>query len=400
MKIAFAIENFSPHGGGAESYAVSLADRMVSEGWEAHLFGHEWHGAPEAAIFHKIPRLPKWVPPSVRILHFALMHRKAVRGFDFDVTVGFGNTISMNVYQSHGGVHDMSSSRKLKAVSNPALRLLKACAMWLSPKYHARRWIESAAFRIRPRPIVIAISDMVRKDMAERFSVDEESIRLVYNGIDVARFRDVSRSGRAGLRERLGFSEETLFLFMAYDFRKKGVKDLIEAAGALKRRVGEGKFGVVVVGNQPSPSLRRLVQRLELGSSVVFPGPTKAPETYYGACDVFVLPTYYDACSLVVFEAMAAGLPAITTVFNGAAGIISHGKDGMILRNPGDSLELADSMEAFLDPAALGRCAREAELKAQQYTLERNHGEMIAIFREAAERKRTRSGPTSMGSQV
>ena len=61
----------------------------------------------------------------------------------------------------------------------------------------------------------------------------------------------------------------------------------------------------------PSSALATQVQHSGLAGKVVFPGPTREPESFYQACDVFILPTFYDACSLVVFEAMAAGLPAI-----------------------------------------------------------------------------------------
>jgi UDP-glucose:(heptosyl)LPS alpha-1,3-glucosyltransferase len=383
VNIALAIENFSPHSGGAESYAVDLARTLVSEGWEVHLFGHSWDGQPEQAHFHPIPRLPRWAPPSMKIVDFALRHRRMVAEHKFDVVLGFGNTVEMNVYQSHGGVHAISNLRKLDAVRNPLLRFIKRLALLVTPKYHARAWIESAPFRLHRRPVVVAISDMVRDDMATYFHLDKDDIRLVYNGINQARF-SAPKSSESSLREKLGFREEVLFLFMAYDFKKKGVGYLVEAAGELKERVGEGRFGVVVVGRPPSPDLNRLVDRFGLHDTVVFPGPTKAPETFYQACDVFVLPTFYDACSLVVFEAMAAGLPAITTRNNGAAGIIHDGVDGLILKNPRDVEETAEAMERFLDAELLVTAGEAARRTAARYTLERNHRAMLDIFQEVA----------------
>jgi UDP-glucose:(heptosyl)LPS alpha-1,3-glucosyltransferase len=173
-----------------------------------------------------------------------------------------------------------------------------------------------------------------------------------------------------------------LFLFMAYDFRKKGVRYLIEAAGELLARVGRCKFGVVVVGRHPSLQLKRLVSKLQLNDIVVFPGPTRDPEAYYRSCDVFVLPTFYDACSLVVFEAMAAGLPAITTVFNGAAGIIRHGIDGMVLSDPRNVHEMADAMQQYVEPDTLRSASAAARTTAGKYTLEANHEQMINIMLE------------------
>jgi UDP-glucose:(heptosyl)LPS alpha-1,3-glucosyltransferase len=384
MKIALALENFGRFAGGAESYAVELARTLVSEGWEVHLYGHSWDGEPAQAVFHPIPRLPRWVPPSVRILSFAFHHRKMVSQERFDVILGFGNTLKMNVYQSHGGVHYWSSVRKLQAVRNPIFRFFKTLALFAAPKYHARAWIESAAFRMPQRPVIIAIADMVREDMADYFHVDKGSIRLVYNGIDQARFGRQVQERRVEIRRALGFGhDDVLFLFMAYDFRKKGVRYLVEAAAKLRDMVGPTGWGVVVVGRPPSPVLTRLVQQLDLTGKVAFPGSTREPEHFYQACDVFILPTFYDACSLVVFEAMAAGLPAITTQFNGAAGIITDGVDGAVLRDPRNTDEMAAAMQRFLDKQFLQRASAAARKTAAQYTLDNNHRAMLEILRDA-----------------
>lgn len=387
LKIAMAMENFSRRGGGAEAYAVELAHTLVREGWEVHLYGHSWDQDPEEAVFHPIPRLPRWIPPSVRILHFALRHKRMVRENDFDVILGFGNTVEMNVYQSHGGVHFKSNIKKVKAVSNPVVRWAKALFLFAAPKYHARAWIESAPFRMPERPEIIAISDMVRDDMSRYFSIPKDEIRLVYNGIDVSRFgRDLGEGG-SRLRSEWGFDDRILFLFMAYDFRKKGVRYLVEASAKLRDRVGSERFGVVVVGGPPSPALARLVKKLDLSDIVRFPGRTTEPEASYQACDVFILPTFYDACSLVVFEAMAAGLPAITTVHNGAAGVISDGTDGMVLQDPSNLEEMAHAMEGFLDAEFLVSASSAAKRKAFLYTKERNHEQMLDILHHVAGRK-------------
>jgi UDP-glucose:(heptosyl)LPS alpha-1,3-glucosyltransferase len=359
----------------------------VAEGWEVHFFGHSWDGEPEAAIFHPIRQLPKWVPPSLRIFDFALQHRKLVGQDAFDIILGFGNTIEMNVYQSHGGVHYTSNIKKLGAVRSPLIRVIKTLLLFATPKYHARAYIESSAFRRPNHPTIVAISGMVRDDMSRYFRVPKDEIKLVYNGVDVKRFgAAVDPAEGTELRQRLGFDREVLFLFMAYDFKKKGVRFLVEAAAALRDRVGNA-FGVVVVGGQPSPSLQRLAHKLHVSDIIKFPGPTQTPELFYYACDAFVLPTFYDACSLVVFEAMAAGLPAITTVHNGAAGIIEDGVDGKVLYDPANIDEMARALEWLLDPDVLARASELARKKASEYTSDRNHRQMLAIFKEALKKR-------------
>ncbi len=383
--IALTIENFSRQGGGAESYAIGLAEMLVAHGWDVHLFGYAWDGHPEKAIFHRIKPLPKWAPSFLRILHFAMRHRKMVRAHPFNVIVGFGATLQMNVYQSHGGVHHLSSERKIFALKSAIFRQAKRLGQALSPKYHARSWIEGAAFRLNPRPTIVAISDMVREDMASTFGISKDRIMLVYNGIDPLTF--ASAQGDPHLRRQLGFAaNQRLFLFMGYDFRKKGVQQLVEASALLKKKHGKDTFGVVIVGGKLSGGLAALMKREGLEDVVKFPGPTKNPQEYYAACDVFVLPTFYDACSLVIFEAMTAGLPCITTKWNGAAGIIEHGVDGITLDDPQDVGTLAQAMSRFLDASYLQTLSVAARVKARQYTVGANHEHMLAILTEVAEK--------------
>jgi len=382
--IALAIENFSGFVGGAESYASSLASNLVTRGWEVHLFGLSWDGEPPAACFRKI-RVPRPLPSWVKMILFALQHRSMVKGKGFDVVLGFGNTIYMNVYQSHGGVHRFSTSRKVYSESNSVLRLLKRVLIALSPKDKARQWIESAPFRIEPRPRIIAISELVRNDMASFYSIDKDEIQLIYNGTDTQRYNMGLRERLRGpLRESLGLKEgDIAFVFISYDLRKKGIAPLIEAAAQL-RRSKAGGFKLVVVGESPYPSLFRRIAGLGLKETVIFAGPTKSPEECYAGCDVLVLPTFYDACSLVVMEAMACGLPAITTTANGASGIITHGKDGYIISHPPNFNELADAMEACFSQETLGRMSKEASITGQRYSLESNHAEMLRVFDEVA----------------
>ncbi len=378
--IALALEQFSRFAGGAESYAVSLAHSLVQAGWEVHLFGESWDGEPEEATFHRIS-IPRWWPKWAKLLYFALEHRRRTASQAFDVVMGFGNTIHMTVYQSHGGVHWYSTGRKLYSEPNTLIRLLNRMTHLASPKQWIRHWIESAPFRMIPRPRIIAISRMIKEDMVWFYGIDGQQVELVYNGADTSRFNPgVRQRLRGSFRQSLGFGpEEVVFLFASYELRKKGIMPLIEAAGILKNRVGGG-FRVVVAGAEPYARLLRRVTELGLGQMVVFTGPIRNMEECFADSDVFVLPTYYDACSLVVFEAMASGLPCITTQFNGAAGVITESVEGFILDNPPQADALAKKMALLLDPERRESMGRKAVTTAQQFTIQRNHQEILKIL--------------------
>ncbi len=95
-KIALAIENFSRYGGGAESYAVELAQSLIENGWDVHCYGELWGGEPNSAVFHHIS-IPKFLPTWMRMVLFALKHKKMVKKERFDVVLGFGNTIRKDI---------------------------------------------------------------------------------------------------------------------------------------------------------------------------------------------------------------------------------------------------------------------------------------------------------------
>ena len=118
---------------------------LIENGWEVHLFGEAWDGEPKEAHFHEI-HIPKFLPAWSKLLLFALKHKKMTANQDYDVVVGFGNTMYMNVYQSHGGVHQLSTARKVYSEKSAIKRILKRILILLSIKHWTRAWIEAASF--------------------------------------------------------------------------------------------------------------------------------------------------------------------------------------------------------------------------------------------------------------
>jgi len=109
---------------------------------------------------------------------------------------------------------------------------------------------------------------------------------------------------------------------------------------------------------------------------------------YYAAADAFVLPTFYDPCSLSVSEAAACGLPSVTSRFNGAAELLSEGVEGFVLADPADDSELCNRLGSLMDPALRLRMGAAARRLALRYTLERNCDELMAIYDELAPARR------------
>jgi UDP-glucose:(heptosyl)LPS alpha-1,3-glucosyltransferase len=138
---------------------------------------------------------------------------------------------------------------------------------------------------------------------------------------------------------------------IAQDFERKGLAEAIAGVAAST----DERLALVVVGKPEPGAYRELARRAGVADRVIFAGPTIDPYLFYAAADFFVLPTRHDPCSLVVLEALAMGLPVISTRQNGACEIMTPGEHGFVLENADDATGLVAAMRALCDGAARAR---------------------------------------------
>lgn len=175
--------------------------------------------------------------------------------------------------------------------------------------------------------------------------------------------------------------DEWVILFVSNNFRMKGLGFLIKALARMKK-ASDASFKLLILGRDRRDFYLRLARGMGILEEVVFAGSTDEPEKYYGASDLLVHPTFYDACSLTVLEALASGLPVITTHSNGASGIITQGQEGFIIADPRDDQALAEKILFFLDREKMERASMAARHLAESYSDERNWTEMRNIFQK------------------
>lgn len=131
-------------------------------------------------------------------------------------------------------------------------------------------------------------------------------------------------------------------LFVGSGFKRKGLATVIRALPVVKTMEQDiSRLRLLVVGKDAPGPYIRLASRLGVGDRVTFAGGTTRPEDFYGAADIFVLPTMYDPFSNATLEAMACGLPVITTAQNGVSELMAEGVSGFVMRNPEDHSGLA-----------------------------------------------------------
>lgn len=230
---------------------------------------------------------------------------------------------------------------------------------WANHK--VRAVIESNLVR-RARVIVVP-SDGLRRDIERSYPSAAPKITVIRNTVDVARYAAPGAFDRRAFRERMGTTDaHTAFVFVALGhFERKGLPMLLEALGA----EGLDTVRLWVVGGEPGlvESYRRVAERLGVVERVTFAGRTDDVRPFLWSADAFVAPSHYEAFSLALLEAAAAGLPLIATRISGSEELVKDGVNGLeIERSPAG---VSTGLHRFLElhdarREAMGRAARES----------------------------------------
>jgi UDP-glucose:(heptosyl)LPS alpha-1,3-glucosyltransferase len=332
LQVCIAIEKFDPTVGGAERYCWDLAHYLAERGHALDIICMHAQ-KPEIDAIHVNLIKPVRFPQALRHLSFAILQYLKAQEMPAHIHFCVGNAFFMHIYQPHGGLHKawfVRENLRYSGVVRPCMHLIKR----LSPKDMVQRGMEWWVFRMT-QPAVIAISRMVADDIRSAFSYPAAKLHLIPNGIDTGKFSPENRSKRAEIRTRFGLKDdEFVFVFVANNFLLKGYYVLIDACLSMDYI----PFKVLVIGE---PDCWARSEARLLSDTIVFGGRVHDLEYIYPACDCLVHPTYYDACSLVVIEALASGIPVITTDTNGASMFV--GENGRIIP-PHAPVSLANAM--------------------------------------------------------
>jgi UDP-glucose:(heptosyl)LPS alpha-1,3-glucosyltransferase len=352
---------------------------MAAEGYEVHVYTEKWDEENPRIHFHPIKTIP--FPKSLRLLSFAMRASKNMENDHHDITLGVGNTLRADVLQPHGGVHWAWFWRSLRAYDHSFLWVIKFLGRVLSPKQWIQGYIEDTPYKKDHFSRIIAISDMVKKDIMRWYGIPEDKITVVYNGVSLERFHPRNSQYREEIRRGHDIGNEFVILFVSNNFRSKGLGHLMRALANLKKEVSN-PFKCLILGRDRKGPYLRLAKKLKISEEIIFAGSTDEPEKYYGAADLLVHPTFYDACSLVVLEALASGLPVVTTTSNGASGVISQGEESWVVENIENASELEGAIKYFLNEEIRRRASNRVRDKREIYSERMNFDRMIEIFKE------------------
>jgi UDP-glucose:(heptosyl)LPS alpha-1,3-glucosyltransferase len=386
MKIAFVVHDYRRREGHSR-YVVELATRFARE-HEVHVFANEVEAEENSPIhFH---RISAWRPNALSsILSFAIFASFQVRG-QFDIIHNQGLCgVRGNVFTAH--ICNAAWHRSLRrAVGALSFR------EWLSGT--TLSMLEHTFYRFAGRRQIIAVSRRIANDLT-RFYGCRAPISVVYHGVDLSAFTPAHKNPlRAPARASLGLAENDMAFLFVGDMRKGGRQSIQALAHRALAKLATAKL--VFVSRSPDAPYRALASELGLQDRVIFAGTSREVEKYYAACDALVLPTHYDSFAMVVTEAMASALPVIVSREAGAAELIQHGTNGLVLNDFENVDELAELMRSLETDRAWGRRLGDAaRLTAENYSWDAVAGQTMEIYRQVAKTAELeRCGRASLGA--
>jgi UDP-glucose:(heptosyl)LPS alpha-1,3-glucosyltransferase len=255
-----------------------------------------------------------------------------------------------DIYHPHAGIAAEAVARGHIKRRGRAARAAAMLANRVNLKRRKFAAVERKCLTGPNAPVVLCLSEYVKRDVTAHYDIAPNRLATLFNAVDLTRFDPAARS-QAGveLRKKLKIgSDKVVALMIAQDFARKGLREAILAAAKLR----DPRLMLLVVGKEDAGSYHALAKQEGIVQQVHFAGKTDDPRSFYRAADFFLLPTLHDPCSLVVLEALAMGVPVISTIFNGACEIMTSGQHGFVLADPSNIDAIADAMRQMLDKQA------------------------------------------------
>jgi len=367
---------------GTERVVAELLDRLVrNHGVEVHLYAQKVDdlkvrlyspgvkGPLDCVVWHRVPSLPG--PHLLQYVFWYLANTfyrwrdRRFRGEKPDLLYSPGiNSGAADVITVHIVFRAFQESVKGKLLlrDSPVRRwqviIHRKLYYWLCVRLERRIYSSSGV-------TLSAVSPLVARQLSQYYG--RSDVTITQNAVDTSYFNVASRTARRpAARSNLNISNGAyVFLLIGNDWLKKGLESAIRALATF--HCSDVVF--CIVGKDDQIPYVQLATELKVADSLKFLSISSDVLEFYAAADAYVGPSLEDAYGLPVLEAMACGLPVISSSAAGVSELIDHGKNGFVLRNPRDVAELAALMKnLYCDQESGHRIGNAAANTANRWT--------------------------------
>ncbi|HLL90443.1 MAG TPA: glycosyltransferase family 4 protein [Tepidisphaeraceae bacterium] len=369
MNVALIILHADPSRGGAERYTLDLAVALAKRGRHVSVlatsFAEDW-----PAGVTPVPLVANGLTRAKQYRRFLDAVDAQVAATRYDVVHAMLPVRTCDVYHPHAGL-------AVEKEQQTGLRLL------FNRRRKLMAEVERALLTGPKPPIVLSLSEYVKRDIVRHYPALSDRLVTLFNAVATDYFDPEGNHDHTSVRPGRGIAdEEVVALIVAQDFERKGVPQAVAATRRINvdRQPGQPRLRLLVVGKH----------RPAVDGDVIYAGVNWKVVLFYAAADFFVLPTKHDPCSLVVLEALAMGLPVISTRFNGACEVVADGVHGFVLDDPNDLDALAGAMRKLMDPELRAQMREACLALRPRLSYETHLDDLTRVY----ERVQATRGPT------
>jgi UDP-glucose:(heptosyl)LPS alpha-1,3-glucosyltransferase len=372
-KMAIIIERADISLGGAERSVFELRAALTALGYSVDILAAK--GSTDAKNIHILCRDNSG--KRVNFFTFEEAIKKHLSENKYDIVHSILPFSFADVYQPRGGSYAETIIRNAASYQNKFLEYYKRITAVTNYRRTTLLRAERKISQSPDGPLIAALSEYVADQFKRHYNTDAGRIVIIPNGVKTDKRISTTAADtlRSHILAKLRLKEAdnpVLFLFVANNFRLKGLTPLIQAMQIVTRKKSERQAYLIVAGHGKEKKYRLDTSTTK---NILFLGPLSHIQNALSIVDVAVLPTFYDPSSRFILEALAANKPVITTKFNGATDLFAHNRHGIIISSPENIEALVESINYFTDTDNI--------LKASEAIIEDNIQEEISIDRAA-----------------
>ncbi len=357
MKIAIINERVNVELGGAERSLFELSSALRSVRLQVDIIAAKGNATSKNIHFLCNDTAGKRTPFSE--------FEKSVKAFlgknQYDIVHSFLPIDCADIYQPRGGSYPEAIIRNAASYQSSLTSFFKKTTSFMNSK-RAQLLRAERRICVDPKgPIVAALSDYVADQFKRHYDLPQDRLAVIRNGVLTDKIPDIVEVDkfRASLLKQFSLKEAdqpVFFLFAAHNFRLKGLAPLIQAM-QLAAANEKQKAYLIVAGAGQKQKYRKLAVKYNIADRILFIDSVKKIHITIAACDVAILPTYYDPSSRFTIEALAAQKPVITTRFNGATDLFTNNRHGKIIDIPENIPALGKAINYFTDTYHINKAA-------------------------------------------
>ncbi|MBS0654199.1 MAG: glycosyltransferase family 4 protein [Verrucomicrobia bacterium] len=374
-RIAFLKSGIAKRGG-LEKYTLRLAERFAREGHDVVLLTTDYQEGALGQLPFAVVNLGSRLPISLaHLLYFDLQCKKYIKEHPMDLVFGLDrNFCRQTHYRAGNGVHAAYLERR------KAGGMLQRWSLTANPLHRLILAMERATFESPDLQCLFTNSHMVAKEIAQYYPrVDPKKICTVHNGVE---WKELEQPFVEGLAKRseicaqLGLRQDCFqFLFIGHEYGRKGLHLLLRALSLITNK----NFELSVVGKERHPEVYIAeAKKLGLEKQVHFFGLAKDTKPFYSAADCLVVPSLYDPFANVTVEALAFGVPVISSSSNGGSEVLAFSDMGAVFSDLQSPEELASCLERAMESPKNGERARALRDKVAHLDFSSQIGKIVS----------------------